>query len=300
MTENKKSLTAHIVVYSPHGNTLKVAGTAKSRLNKLGVQSKLVNLTGKSWEAMQYYDYSKIMPADLYIFAFPVYGWRIIKPMEVFLSKLPESAGAGTGIIVTYGGCTSGRALVQAGHLLKSKGYIVLGAAKIVASHSNVMEHDSYSFISDPDIYRDHPDGKDIKHIESLMTGIVGKLSNPYPVQINTDVLEPQFGFVRLLLKSPIYKRYGPSFPPGVHFNKDKCIRCGKCVGVCPVNIIRLNKFPERIGMCIKCHNCKRICPAEAISSTGIWRKMVFHFGMQKLHELPFVKGEKPMTQIFI
>jgi len=301
VSAKKQSLKAPIIVYSPHGNTLKVAEAAKRNLNELGAHSRVINLTGMSWEKMRAFDYAVLESADLLIFAFPVYGWRIIEPMEILLSKLPENGNnAYAGMIATYGGCTSGRALMQAGKILTGKGYGILGAAKIVASHSNILEGDTYPFVADPDIYRDHPDEEDLGKVRELMTGIVKKLRDPDPVQIGMEVLKPQFGLVRLLLKSPIYKRYGPSFPPGVTFDREKCIRCGKCVKACPVGIIKLNEYPERIGKCIKCHNCKRVCPAGAISSTGIWRKIIFHFGLQKLHELPFVKGEKPMTQIFM
>ncbi|MBN1534372.1 MAG: EFR1 family ferrodoxin [Spirochaetes bacterium] len=300
MEARERSLRASIILCSPHGNTLKVAEAARKRLCDLGVHSLMVNLAGRGWDALRHFDYSEVLPADLLIFAFPVYAWRIVKPMEIILTNLPKSSNGSAGMLVTYGGCTSGRALMQAEELLSDKGYATLGAAKIVASHSNILEDDSYPLIPDPDVYRNHPDGRDMEAVNILITGIIDKLKTTDPPRITPAQLRPQFGLVRLMLRSPVYKRYGPSFPPGVRLDTGRCIRCGRCVTACPVNVIEMDEYPRRIGECIKCHNCKRVCPAGAIVSTGLWRKIVFHFGLQKIHELPSVKGEKPMTQVFI
>lgn len=50
--------------------------------------------------------------------------------------------------------------------------------------------------------------------------------------------------------------------------NKDKCIGCGTCVDVCPVNAITLNdegKAQIDQEKCIKCGTCEAVCPVMAI-----------------------------------
>jgi nitroreductase/NAD-dependent dihydropyrimidine dehydrogenase PreA subunit len=52
--------------------------------------------------------------------------------------------------------------------------------------------------------------------------------------------------------------------------NKNKCIKCGECEGVCPFTCISMdNGYPEMKAnkgkACIKCLHCASICPTEAL-----------------------------------
>ncbi len=49
--------------------------------------------------------------------------------------------------------------------------------------------------------------------------------------------------------------------------DKEKCIGCGACEGVCPVGAIKMVDGKSEIdkSICIKCHTCEGICPVGAI-----------------------------------
>lgn len=50
--------------------------------------------------------------------------------------------------------------------------------------------------------------------------------------------------------------------------DKNKCIGCGACVGICPVGAISFDdngKADIDTGKCIKCGTCEATCPVEAI-----------------------------------
>ena len=53
-----------------------------------------------------------------------------------------------------------------------------------------------------------------------------------------------------------------------VKVEKDLCIGCGACTGVCPVNALTLDdegKSECNADLCIDCHACVGTCPVEAI-----------------------------------
>ena len=49
--------------------------------------------------------------------------------------------------------------------------------------------------------------------------------------------------------------------------DKGKCMWCGGCVSVCPVQALELRETAIYIdeGKCIDCGNCEKICPVGAI-----------------------------------
>lgn len=49
--------------------------------------------------------------------------------------------------------------------------------------------------------------------------------------------------------------------------NKNLCIGCGACVGICPVGAITMENGVAKIdySKCIKCLACESLCPVEAI-----------------------------------
>ncbi len=54
-----------------------------------------------------------------------------------------------------------------------------------------------------------------------------------------------------------------------VEVNKDICIGCGACCGVCPVGALELDaegKAESNPDVCIDCGACMSTCPMEAIS----------------------------------
>jgi ferredoxin len=44
-----------------------------------------------------------------------------------------------------------------------------------------------------------------------------------------------------------------------------KCIACGLCVRLCPVNNIEMGEYPAFRGRCLICMRCVSFCPTEAI-----------------------------------
>ena len=50
--------------------------------------------------------------------------------------------------------------------------------------------------------------------------------------------------------------------------DKKKCISCGTCVAICPVEAISFDKTGKAVidrKKCIRCGSCQASCPVEAI-----------------------------------
>lgn len=49
----------------------------------------------------------------------------------------------------------------------------------------------------------------------------------------------------------------------------DKCVGCGECAGVCPVDVYTIKDGkadPEKAEECLGCESCVEVCESKAIT----------------------------------
>jgi len=215
----------------------------------------------------------------------PVYVDRAVPPIVQFLTQLPLGQSCYGVPFVTWGGVSSGVALLEMAQLLEERGYALLGAAKILAVHS-LMWHCEHP------LGEGRPDSEDETLIQKLVSELTSKLQGSHPPLVSLQDLHYQPPDLEL-------KSWSTSLDIAkkatllMKLDTQLCNQCGVCQEKCPVQAIEL--VPHiRIGdACIRCYNCARLCPEEAIEVDllGLEERI-----RKRSHEF----SERPLSQIFV
>ncbi len=91
-------------------------------------------------------------------------------------------------------------------------------------------------------------------------------ISNYKRVKILKDT-----GFIKKVLPEGVYQFLRNLYVPRPFFIHRKCIRCGKCLEICPASALcftgkgKKKKVSIDYSRCIRCYCCHEVCPVEAI-----------------------------------
>ena len=58
-----------------------------------------------------------------------------------------------------------------------------------------------------------------------------------------------------------------------IEVDEEKCIGCGECVDICPVDVYEMQdekSVPVNVEECIGCESCIEVCEQEAIVVTEV------------------------------
>ncbi len=198
-------------------------------------------------------------------FCFPTHGWQPPRIVRHFISRLIlKNASAHFCWALTTCGDETGETMTL---LNKDLAKIGLQASTQFA----IIMPESY--VGLPFMYTDteEKEKSKIAHAREVLPHIIA------------TIREHKSGVIELV-KGPFPRLY--SYAIGAYFNarmvndkkftvdKDKCIACGKCEKICPVDNIK-GTPPEWIhnGQCTSCLACYHYCPTHAINFGKITRK---------------------------
>ena len=199
--------------------------------------------------AIDQYDWKNKVVADAIGIVYPVYFWGIPNIVRRFLEQavLPKTAYYFS--VANMGGF-AGNAPAIISDLLKKRG------STLKASFTIKMPDNYIVMMSPP---TPEVQNKLFDEAEEQITEIVKVVS------AKEETKEPR----RNPLFSMVHNHYRKTFAErdgGFRVN-DKCIACGLCVTVCPVqNIVLEHDAPIWRHHCEYCMRCLQVCPNEAIN----------------------------------
>jgi len=186
---------------------------------------------------------------ELAVVGAPVYGGRI---PALAAERLQQTKGSHTPAIavVTYGNRDYEDALLELQTILEQNGFVVVGAAAVVAEHSIV-----------PSVGRDRPDEADRATMEQ------------FAAQVRQKLEQGQLQGVTVKGNKPFRKYDGVPLKPKV---SHACVNCGFCARECPAGAIPAEN-PRKTDhkTCISCMRCVTYCPQKARSMNPLLLKVV-------------------------
>lgn len=279
----------HVIAYSsPAGSTAHVARVIGEELANQGQEAQDHELWQGHWR--------NGLPAPLAagdgpvcVWAgSPVYAHHALPQVTEFLQTLPPGRGYGVPF-VTWGAVTSGTALVEMGTTLEDRGWPLLGAGKVLAVHSGLLE-------SEHPLGQGHPDAADDSLIRDLVQQVLKKLSGPEPVRpLDLEALNYQPEWVREKSSKLSLEVVKQSAHPGFEIDEQACTQCGICADSCPTGAIDLQPYPAMGPECILCNTCVRECPEEAIHVQGSVEDRE-----KRLRAMAEEHSESPGSKIFV
>lgn len=186
------------------------------------------------------YPRSGAIENGLCVFTMPCYGGRI---PEVAVKRLERIRGVNSQAIicVTFGNRAFEDALLELKDTVENLGFQVVGACAIVTEH-NIMH-----------VYgTGRPDYQDLCDVDKFIREIKQKIANHEQEDIE------------VLGQRPYKEWHGHVVP--IVFEEDKCMHCGMCAKLCPMNAISHENFMTDMDLCINCMRCISICPKKCKS----------------------------------
>lgn len=231
-------------------------------LREEGSSCELIRFTkvNQDIQIIKNFDFSK---RDLIGIGTPVYYFH--PPYHIFdiAEALPLLEGKMGFLFCTSGG-NPGSTLYQIKRITDQKGLkIIDGNDKFVGFDRHPLYLD-FDYIYPPSV--GHPTEDDLNAAKEWGRQLIEKASAPNPPE-KTDLRTKNSFYADLQTFEFINKTF-----PKFKLNEEKCIQCGICADLCPVDCIVLDPFPKWTKKCDRCYLCEMECPEQAIECDWRWQ----------------------------
>lgn len=232
-----------IIYFSGTGNSKYVADMLSEQLNDQSIDAGKMIKSGIKGEFESKHPW---------VFVAPTYSWQLPHVFEKFIKESTFKGAKTAYFIMTCGG-DIGNAQSQIINICNEIDLEYKGVAEVIMPDNYVAMYPVSSEEESENIIK-----KAIPIIQKCVNVIKedGVLQHKKIViadKIKSSVVNPLF--YRFMAKS---KKF--------NVTKDKCVSCGKCSNICPLNNIKLiDALPKWGNNCTHCMACISYCPTKAI-----------------------------------
>jgi ferredoxin len=236
-----------IYFFTGTGNTLLAAKTIAETLRN---NDYIVNVNDIAKT-----DPQKVNLSNTIGLGFPIACWNTFPIVKSFITNLPNANGTEAFTFTTMGD-SSLNAAANFGHILKNKGYSLIGSCGFLTPNNFIaVQKEEKNILKREKAY---------KKMERFANELAASASNPGKTNLFFQICFAISDFITNRWKGNIFQRI-------VKFNiiNGRCTKCGLCVKICPVKNIALeNNYPVFSGKkCQLCMRCISYCPSRAIKS---------------------------------
>lgn len=234
-----------ILYFSGTGNTKWVAETLAKLLDDT-----VLDLS----ERIRRSDYSPLNSRQPFILCSPVYVCEMPRFLTAFLKKTAFTGNREVYCVFTSGGYT-GISGILAEKLFRQKRMIFKGYAEFKMPR-NYIANNMYSELSDEEIL------ERIHESEKQLPSVAEAIQQRKPLQARHVWFFEKWITVPF---NPVWCRLRQG--TRLFTATERCISCGKCERLCPLNVIRMTdgKPVWQHRSCAHCMSCIQNCPVEAI-----------------------------------
>ncbi|MDR2458146.1 MAG: EFR1 family ferrodoxin [Clostridiales Family XIII bacterium] len=243
-----KNKTIDIYCFSGTGNTYLTAKKIVSILQAHEYVANIKNMTNS--------EPNKIDLSHTIGIGFPVACWNTFPVVKDFINNLPNSDGTEVFIFTTMGDSSLNTA-ASFGCILKKKGYNVIGTQGFLMPNNFIaVQKKEKNILKVEKAYR---------KIEIFVKQLIDGSTKSCKTNLFFKICFAITNFITNRWRGKIFQkivRFG--------LEKNKCIKCGLCIKICPVKNIEYDtsNYPIFNGMkCQMCIRCISYCPKHAIKS---------------------------------
>lgn len=246
-------MKAVLCVFSGTGNTLRVGERLALELNSYGIETSIFRICA-----------NKAMPdirgSDLLIVGYPVHAFNAPTIVLEFIKNLPDGCGKRAYIMRTSGEplTLNDASGIKPRRLLSKRGYKVMGEFSYVMPYNIIFRHS------------DKMAARMWLCAEKRLANDAAAIAKGEGKNKKVNPFKRAVSFT-LRIEHAAMPYIGKRFK----VNNDLCIKCAKCVTLCPLSNINLVDGEIKFGKsCVGCMACSFGCPKDAIKISVLngWR----------------------------